>query len=125
VKACLPSVVLICATTVRLYVLCLGGDALALLRSHCCRDSMDGNVQYVMLLDVGIPTLSGLQVVQQCPKPLPFPIIAMTGTVDVESVEQYRYIGFAMLSLVFLSTAVMLVSSLQNCGIFGVPRKTI
>jgi CheY-like chemotaxis protein len=68
-----------------------GGDALAFLQSHCTRECVDSEKLFVMLLDVGIPTLSGLEVVKQCPKPLPFPIVAMTGTVDVDSVEQYRW----------------------------------
>ena len=43
-----------------------------------------------MLLDIRMPGMSGVDVVRQCPKPLPFPIFAMTGHVDADSQEEFR-----------------------------------
>ncbi len=45
----------------------------------------------VMLLDIRMPGKSGLEVMAEAAKPLPFPVIAMTGNVDVESVATYKY----------------------------------
>jgi CheY-like chemotaxis protein len=44
----------------------------------------------VMFLDIRMPGKSGLEVLKQCPKPLPFPVIAMSGNVDKDSVAGYR-----------------------------------
>ena len=55
------------------------------------RDADAASDVMVMLLDIRKPGKSGLEVMAEAAKPLPFPVIAMTGNVDVESVASYRY----------------------------------
>ncbi len=45
----------------------------------------------VMLLDIRMPMRSGIEVLHNCADHLPpYPIVAMTGHVDVEAREQFR-----------------------------------
>ncbi len=45
----------------------------------------------IMLLDIRMPLRSGLEVVHNCAAQLPtYPIVAMTGHVDVEAREQFK-----------------------------------
>jgi CheY-like chemotaxis protein len=80
-----------------------GDDALALIQSvhqsfsgsneQKPNDGKDGLSNHidVMLLDIRMPGKSGLDVMQEAPRPLPFPVVAMTGNVDKESLEEYRW----------------------------------
>ena len=45
---------------------------------------------HVMLLDIRMPGMSGMEVLREYGKAPPFPVVAMTGNVDVDSVAAYR-----------------------------------
>ena len=45
-----------------------------------------------MLLDIRMPGMSGMDVMKTYGKPTPFPVVAMTGNVDVDSVDAYRFV---------------------------------
>ena len=47
---------------------------------------------HVMLLDIRMPGMSGMDVMKTYGKPTPFPVVAMTGNVDVDSVNAYRFV---------------------------------
>lgn len=53
-----------------------------------------GTYADVMLLDIQMPKLTGLEVVRRAVPHPRYPIVAMTGHVDVESQEQFRLAGF-------------------------------
>jgi CheY-like chemotaxis protein len=44
----------------------------------------------LMFLDIRMPGKSGLDVMKELGQALPFPIIAMTGNVDKDSVDEYK-----------------------------------
>ncbi len=46
----------------------------------------------VMFLDIRMPGKSGIEVMQELGHTPPCPVIAMTGNVDVDSVQLYRYV---------------------------------
>ena len=64
-----------------------------------CQDTSSATGQFspsalpdVMFMDIRMPGKSGLDVMREA-APLPsIPIIAMTGNVDVDSVNEYRYV---------------------------------
>jgi CheY-like chemotaxis protein len=83
----------------------LGDDALTLIQSVHESFSVSSDVKEqkpggsadglkchvdIMLLDIRMPGKSGLDVMQEAPRPLPFPVVAMTGNVDKESLEEYK-----------------------------------
>ncbi len=62
---------------------CAGVEAEEFIRSGAPAD--------IMLLDIRMPLRSGLEVVHNCAAQLPpYPIVAMTGHVDVEAREQFK-----------------------------------
>ncbi len=55
----------------------------------------------VMLLDIQMPGKTGVEVVREAvPKP-PYPIIAMTGHVDADSLNEFRYKHIMTVSVPF------------------------
>lgn len=44
----------------------------------------------IMLLDIRMPIKSGVEVMREFGPVTPFPVVAMTGNVDRDSVEEYR-----------------------------------
>ena len=55
-----------------------------------------GGAADVMLLDIRMPLRSGVEVVEGCAgSPPPYPIVAMTGHVDIEARDQFRWVRLA------------------------------
>jgi CheY-like chemotaxis protein len=63
-----------------------------------------------MLLDIHMPQLTGLDVMARAvPRP-PFPVLAMTGQVDLESIEQYRCVPRPRMHSILVLVLVLLFS---------------
>jgi CheY-like chemotaxis protein len=45
----------------------------------------------IMLLDIRMPGVHGVDVMRQAQSPPPYPVIAMTGHVDAEAQEEFRW----------------------------------
>lgn len=77
-------------------VCALAGDsALELLQSCVSANNVgEGSVApHIMFLDIRMPGKSGIDVMKACQShgiTLPFPVVAMTGNVDVDSVAVYK-----------------------------------
>jgi CheY-like chemotaxis protein len=64
----------------------------------------------VMFLDIRMPGKSGIDVMKEIAGPLPCPVIAMTGNVDKDSVNEYKYVrGAISLGFVFLLSRLICV----------------
>jgi two-component system nitrogen regulation response regulator GlnG len=78
-----------------------GPQALELMRTAATgaasapSDDSSPSVPDVVLLDIMMPGMTGLEVMRALPRPLPFPVIAMTGNVDDVSLDAYKAAGFA------------------------------
>jgi CheY-like chemotaxis protein len=77
-----------------------GDDALLLLQGNYVpmitaspAEAVEVNTTVdVMFLDIRMPGKSGLDVIREAPRPLLFPVVAMTGNVDRDSVAEYRQV---------------------------------
>jgi CheY-like chemotaxis protein len=57
----------------------------------------------LMFLDIRMPGKSGLDVMKELGKAPPFPVIAMTGNVDNESIDEYKCVDTVSQDLILIS----------------------
>jgi CheY-like chemotaxis protein len=75
-----------------------------------------------MFLDIRMPGKSGIEVMRELGEAPPFPVVAMTGNVDRDSVDEYRCPPILPKYREPYAVLNVFVVDSQNCGLQWLPR---